>query len=262
MAARAASVGPFVAREVSFADAGVARDEISWLRADAEPLVLRVTVRGGDPTDMAMAGDWFCDADGSEPVLLPRPRRMAGHRYVSWHGEVTWIDAWESSDDPVWLLRSAASVGVARGLVVPAACACARTSLHLVPRSDTRAERAIEAAELWAAGRVHESSVRAASALATEASGEYTDAHHRLNADATVLSYDGTMSAAAHASEAATAASAAAFEDLANLAAMAVNEAVTARGGDGGQVLRYMAVLVRRKIPIADVLRAVAARTR
>jgi len=72
--------------------------------------------------------------------------------------------AWRACRRADWLLWIAVRVGVDRRAIVLAACACARTSLRFVPKSERRPLVAIQTAERWARGRATIEEVRAADA--------------------------------------------------------------------------------------------------
>lgn len=155
MSARAAvAIGqPFVPRDVSFSDPGVALDEISTMRAGAEPLVLRVEASGGNSAERkAVTGDWLCDSDGSAPRRVPATRWRQGNDAAAWARERSWVGAWESCQNAMWMFHAAGHAGVAGRQLALAACACARTALRFVPDGERRPRLAIEAVEKWARG--------------------------------------------------------------------------------------------------------------
>jgi hypothetical protein len=61
-------------------------------------------------------------------------------------------DAWAACPRGDWLLWLAGHLKIPRPLLVLAACACARTVLHLIPEGEERPRVAIETAEAWARG--------------------------------------------------------------------------------------------------------------
>src|SRR5208337_2959706 len=69
--------------------------------------------------------------------------------------------AWETCNRPEWLLWLAGRLTTDPRPFVLAACACARTVLHLVAAGEERPRIAIEAAEAWCRG---ESAAAAATA--------------------------------------------------------------------------------------------------
>lgn len=58
--------------------------------------------------------------------------------------------AWRKCHRPEWLFWLAGRANVSQESIVLAACACARTVLHLIPEGEDRPRLAIEAAEAWA----------------------------------------------------------------------------------------------------------------
>ena len=82
----------------------------------------------------------------------------------------TVAQAWAECPRADWMLGIAVRAGVDRRLVVRAACACARTSIHLVSAGEDRPRIALETAEAWSRGEASIEQVRAAGAAwATEA---------------------------------------------------------------------------------------------
>ena len=135
MSAREASaVGrEFTPRDGSFADPGVALDEILSLRPDHEPVVLRVAVDGGSARQrQRLRGDWLCLPSG-EPRRLPRPRwtysstygqdRRDGATSDRWSESREWVEAWEGCSVPRWMVYEAARV-LAPARSVSAALRC------------------------------------------------------------------------------------------------------------------------------------------
>lgn len=154
---------PFVRSHGTFADPGVARDEISSLRPVAEPLVLRVIAEGGGGEELAaalLAGDWLCDSGGLEPEPIPDPPGSGEPSAPRWLRGRTWIDAWEGGGSAPWCLDAASGVGVERRLVVAAACACAAEATRVA--GDARARSALSAVRSWADGPGTLDGVRAA----------------------------------------------------------------------------------------------------
>ena len=81
---------------------------------------------------------------------------------VAWASQVSSSGAaWDSCERADWLLWLAARTS-RRELVVAAACACARTVLHLVPEGEERPRLAIETAEAWTRGEATIDEVRKA----------------------------------------------------------------------------------------------------
>ncbi len=117
---------PFSPREGSFADVGVALDEIRGLPAPPEPLLLRVDAVGGTAEErLAVTGDWLIDAELVEPRRLP-PRERKDRKEP-------WIYFWENGTDPGDLLYTAAKRGVDIRLIVRAAVTCVRRAVPMLP---------------------------------------------------------------------------------------------------------------------------------
>jgi len=114
---------------MSTATWGVAADEISSLRAEREPLVLRVEAPGREPPGpAALVGDWLCEADGSAPRRLPKPNWYFNGYAKAWASR-GWLDAWETCRNAMWMAWGLADVaGFDPGLVA-AASACASALL-------------------------------------------------------------------------------------------------------------------------------------
>ena len=88
--------------------------------------------------------------------------------------------AWRDCERADWMLWLAGRLAgpttpEARGALVLAACACARTALRYVPEGEGRPRRAIETAEAWARGEGSIDDVRAAAAAA-DAAADAADA--------------------------------------------------------------------------------------
>jgi len=150
---------------------------------------------------------------------------------ASWAAGLTPAQAWAECDRPDWMMWIAAR-RVSRAQLVLAACACARSILHLVPDGVTEPRVAIEAAEGWARGEVSASNVHAAQVSAWGAAD---------NARKTSWYY-----AAVAASHAATCA----VWDLVDAPMIAEDAAYYAAARDGG------ATLSRRR-EVCDVIRGV-----
>ena len=219
---------PFRPWDRTFADAGVALDEMSDLRPSREPLVLRVAATGGLERERKLVeGDWLCDSDGAEPRRIPQPNWGYDGDARKWSFGRAWLDAWERCPNAQWSLYAAATAGVDRRLVVLAACACARTELPYLAREQEMSRLAIETAEAWARGEATVEEVHAASVAPASAS-------------------------------AASAASAAYY--AASDARYAYAYTASASAVDAHASLREMADLVRRQVPTIAVLRAAARR--
>lgn len=278
MSARAVvAVGePFVPRGVSYEDADVARDEISSLRAEQEPIVLRVEspARGAS----SLIGDWLCDAGGADPVRLPRPEWTCSVASRAWARKRAWLDAWDGCPNGAWSIHAAALAGLPAASVVSAACACA---MLLAPRPadvDPSLSRRVEetarrvgVAARWSAGAA--SGDEAAVALA-EADDEWHEADPydpagRPGGEAGALAtWNFVRSAWAVLECVESARLGMGDEDVAHFAKDAVVYAsgldfVTgtswARRGEAARLLGLLADQVRRSVRTIDVLRAVAA---
>lgn len=170
MSARAvvASGEPFVKGGEVYSDPCVARDEISSLRAEQEPIVLRVSViiaDGGEAGDVA--GDWLCDVGGVEPVKLPNALSSPDEsvRWLARYGPL--VEAWGESVRPLELLAAAHGLGLTKADAVAASLAIAE--LVTPPDGWPRpAASALVAARAWLAsgGEVERRAAVAASARA------------------------------------------------------------------------------------------------
>jgi hypothetical protein len=249
---------PFVPLGEALADPDVALDEIMSLTSNSEPLVLRVSVRGGRARDRAkVAGDWLCAADGKRPRLLPYAAWTHSPEAAAWAKGKTWLEAWERCDDAPWMLHAASVAGVDRRLAVFAACACARTSLHLVPEGECRPLRAIETAEDWARGRATTRKTKLAGTAANEASWDLQEANEDAASWAAAAAYASTL--------AVTIASSIDAQDTPLATASPASKAAIAIARNGGygyakQVLHLirLADIVREKVPTLAVLKAAA----
>ena len=140
----------------------------------------------------------------SESLLSVGPRHVrACAEALEWAlGYPTREAAWKACERSDWLFWYAGRLGVARELVVLAACACARTALQYVPAGEDRPRVAIETAEAWCRGEATLSQVRSAAddaaAYAVYAAG---DAAYAADAAASVV--DAAADAAAYAADAA-----------------------------------------------------------
>ena len=107
----------------------------------------------------------------SESLLSVGPRHVrACAEALEWAlGYPTREAAWKACERSDWLFWYAGRLGVARELVVLAACACARTALQYVPAGEDRPRVAIETAEAWCRGEATLSQVRSARAAAAYA---------------------------------------------------------------------------------------------
>ena len=123
-------------------------------------------------------------------VELPRLEWRYSGEARAWSLHRDWVSAWMECRDARWMLHAAADV-VDRPTLVLAACACARTVLHLVSAGEDRPRVAIETAERWARGDATLGDVRraareayavAAAAAAADAAAAY--AAYAADADA------------------------------------------------------------------------------
>ena len=230
---------PWQPRGAAFADPGVALDEVLSLRADVEPLVLRVTAVGGTKEERgAVAGDWLCDGGGAEPVRVPPPRWSYSREATAWARGRTWVDAWEGCARGDWMIHEAASVGADPRSVVMAACACLRTTFRPATLADARLLRAVELAEGWVDGTVSVTQLRS----------EYV---------ATYRIPDAPYFSAARAAHLYTSRR---TREAAFAAADAVSWVAAASGEGWSRTHGRLAALVRQSIPTLAVLRAASSR--
>ena len=110
-------------------------------------------------------GQLYATSPSGSLVRLPRPVWTYSGEARAWIGERAWDTAWTECSDARWMLNAVAGI-VERPTLVLAACACARTALHLVPDGELRPLRAIETAERWCRGEVTIDEVRDAAAAA------------------------------------------------------------------------------------------------
>ena len=145
------------------------------------PTAIVVSADTGHPASWRrLLGEWLC-LPGRGGVKLRKAAWTYNHESARW-AEGRWgsgiiaLDAWETCADASWMLHSASMAGVPRRLLVLAATSIARTALPLVPRFDARPEKAIEMAELWAAGDATDAEVMEAEAGAFDAAHDAEDA--------------------------------------------------------------------------------------
>ncbi len=245
---------PFTGWGDAIHDGGVALDTLQSMQAPGEPMVVRVTAVGGKAMDRkALAGDWLCDV-GARPV-----RRIGVPRwtYVTDQGPLnggkTWLDTWESCEEPEAMVYEALRVRVPRPLVVRAACACATVAATKLSDDFAREAslRAIALAESWSRGRATSSEVNLAANRAENAINESLTINPSL------------VEQSAPACFAASAAADAAWRQLplaASAAADAVNYAtqflVESQGMSVRRARDFLGELVRREIPTLELLRA------
>ena len=278
MSARAvvAAGAPFAPREAAYEDPGVALDEIRSLRAEQEPIVLRV--ESAAPGASSLIGDWLCDAGGAEPVRLPGPEWTCSVASRAWSRKRTWLDAWESCPNGAWSVHAAALAGLRSASVVSAACACA---MLLAPSSDDvdpslsrrvrETERRVGVAARWAAGAASDD--EAAVALA-EADDEWHEAYPSESGgreEGAQATWSFVRSAWAVLECVESARLGMGDADVAHFAKDSVVYAsgldfVTgtswARRGEPARRLGLLADRVRASVPTVDVLRAAAAAQR
>ena len=127
---------------------------------------------------------------------------------VEWAAaQPSYEQAWDACERPDWLFWLLGRTGCDRGLLVRAACACARTVLRYVPAGEDRPRLAIEAAEGWVRGEVTVDEVRVARDAAAYAAYAYADAYAAYAAaDAAAAAYAADAADAAHAAAYAAAA--------------------------------------------------------
>ena len=133
-----------------------------------------------------------------------------------WAGTHTAKEAWEQAERADWLLWWAARTPAnTQADIVKAACACARTVLHLVGTGEERPRLAIEAAENWANSPIEvnkaaaEAAARAAAEAAAWAAAEAAEAAARAAEAAASAAWAAAKAAEAAASAAWAAAKAA-----------------------------------------------------
>jgi hypothetical protein len=158
----------------------------------------------------------------------------------TWLGDRDADQMWADCERADWMLWYAGHV-VDRPSLVLAACACARTVLHLVPTGELRPLHAIEMAERWANGdpAVTLQMVRQASASASYASASYAASH---------ASY-----AASHASSAASASYAASHAASASSAFHASHAASAASAASAYSSHSTMCALIRERWPVCPL---------
>ena len=159
---------------------------------------------------------------------------------IKWYNDQDSYTAWRSCQRGDWLLWVAAKLGVARPLIVLAACDCAELLLKHVPSGELRPRAAIEAARRWCAGEADSAEVGSAARSARAAA--YAAAYAAYAADA--------ARAAAYAADGAYAAAYAAYAAY-DVDADCADCAVYADGVD-------CAALVRKRIPWRVVKKAIA----
>ena len=263
---------PFAPWGTSFADAGVALDEIADLSPHAEPLVLRVAASGGTKEERAkVAGDWLCDTDGSSPRRTPQPRWRYPRPAEAYTKHRTWLEAWEDCDDGWWMLHAAAIARTDARMIVRAACACADSAMRLNPGGSGRLRVALGVARAWTRGTATTGDVREAALTAQRDIARYED-YSAINAvNAAIDARDSVTAmamAAAQAAEVAvdSAARAARARVLGHdgEAEGATERQIQAAGLAAAEARetarREMVELVREHVPTIAVLRAVVAR--
>ena len=113
---------------------------------------------------------------------------------VDWASEYpSWEVAWDSCERADWLLWFSIKLAD-RKLVVLAACACARTTLHLVPKGEERPRLAIETAEAWTRGEATIDEVRDATTRAHYAAHYFSREHYDAAYYAAVAAYNAALS--------------------------------------------------------------------
>ncbi len=118
---------PFVAHGETYADAGVALDEIATLPSSREPMVLRVKAAGGMSSERALVqDDWLCEAGSIAPRRLPRPRWVYNMTAQRWANRRGWLEAWDTCEDPRWMVGALCDVGVERASLIGGVIDCVR----------------------------------------------------------------------------------------------------------------------------------------
>lgn len=129
--------GPFVETEAR------ARDELAAWPRPAAPVLVRVQGAVA-PSDFrpgrrkfrpvwlsqvaTVGGDWFVAPDLSEPWRVPTTAWDFEDHVETWRAGRAWIDAWETCENGLWMLRAAR---VTRRWFVRVACANARALLRV-----------------------------------------------------------------------------------------------------------------------------------
>ena len=113
---------------------------------------------------------------------------------VDWASQAPSLGAaWDSCERADWLLWLAARTS-RRELVVAAACACARTVLHLVPEGEERPRLVIETAEAWTRGEATIDEVREATNRAHYVAHYSSREHYDAAYYAAVAAYNAALS--------------------------------------------------------------------
>ena len=175
---------------------------------------------------------------------------------VDWASQVSSLgEAWDSCERADWLLWLVARTS-RRELVTLAACACARTVLHLVPEGEERPRLAIETAEAWTRCEATTDEVRKATDDAYYASRAYSNAAYY----AAVAAYNASRacSDAAHYAASADAYYAADASDAAYYAAVAYNAAAAYTDNAVASIALHdahiaMCKIIRSIIPIQEL---------
>jgi len=152
---------------------------------------------------------------------------------VEWVAHRGIIKAWRECPRGDWMLWLAGRLDIDRKLLVMAACDCAETALKYVPDGEDRPAKCIQVTRNWCNGTATIDEVRAAR---RDAAAAYADA-----ADAAAY-------AAAYA--------AAAADDAAYAAAAAAYAAYPAPYAGRGPALLTCADLVRKRIPVSVIQKA------
>ncbi len=155
------ATAPFRKLKGPYADPGVALDEIRDVRAEAEPLLLRVFATGVSRRDrFHLAGDWFCDTGGDPPRKLPvRPWRFSPAA-TAWSRGKPWVEAWETCPEARWMLHEIAT-HVDLGALGAATCACAQYAIGRVPPEESRPLRLLESLQAWHRRKISEADLLA-----------------------------------------------------------------------------------------------------
>lgn len=275
MSARAVEAAgcPFSPAGDELHDVGVALDEVASFTGNVEPVVLRVTARGGWPSERrAVEGDWLC-VDHEVPRRIQKPSWKVGREGARWAAGRPWLDAWESCHRGDWMIYAAVSHRLGLRVAAPAVCACVEPSARFLLRRHERPfAEAIRGVRDIASGRRSHTSLQRSLSVLYSASRDDTggrgsltfvsDRNAMLAAMAavnTALAYEADTSARSDYAAAAVGLSAGAFAAAAAFAAVADGgDADAAMESERLVALRSLADVVRAQVPTVAVLRLVS----
>lgn len=157
-------------------DPGVAEDFVRSLDPRMGPTDVVVSAEPGHPTSWrSFLGEWLCRPGAGGVKLRKAPWTHSGYS-ARWADDLTALDAWETCANASWMMHSASMAGVPRRLLVMASASIARTALALLPGYEWRPRKAVEMAELWAAGDATDAEVMEAAEGAHDAALDAEDA--------------------------------------------------------------------------------------